>query len=123
MSLMKKLVPAFLCLCFLFGVIYFLEPPKSINEAQWWQLLSIFIPFFAFLVSILGLYFRNLKSSLAFSLGIITLVILHLSNQLSLLTAVPVIIATIFIYRSVNHRALQTRLPVRIPKLSRLEKQ
>lgn len=124
MARVNKLIPSLVFLSVLIVVIYAVEPPTTIYNARWQQLIFFFGPLFLLLVSLYNLYFKFIWHSLLFALSTILLVILYLLGALNLITGVLTLAATLLIYKSVvRHQQHRAGLPVRIPKLSRLEKQ
>ncbi len=120
---LKSLLSPLACLIILGLVVYYVEPPVSLIQAYWWQLLVFFTPLFFFFLTALNIYFKFIWHSLIFTIALIFAIILYLLSSLNFMIGALLVIATLLIYRSVSQRRKQPQIPVRIPKLSRLEKQ
>ncbi len=99
------------------GVIYFVEPPKSWQEAQTWQILIFFIPLLVFFTFVANLIFKYLPRSFIVGLGLIMLLVLKASNYLNILTAGLVLLVVVFL---VNLLKPSLTRQIKIPKLKNL---
>lgn len=78
-------------------VIYLVEPPKSITEAEVLQLILFFIPLFLLTSFALNLFLKFLLRSLVVSLGFMILLILKALDSLNLITFSLTVLATVLL--------------------------
>lgn len=78
-------------------VIYLVEPPKSITEAEVLQLILFFIPLFLLTSFALNLLLKFLLRSLIVSLGFMILLILKALDSLNLVTFSLTVLATVLL--------------------------
>lgn len=80
-------------------VIFFVEPPKSWNEASIFQILAFFLPLTFAVTLFIDLFLNYLPHSFIFTLGLILSLAFYAVGQLNYLTAALVILVTIFSWR------------------------
>lgn len=78
-------------------VIYLVEPPKSITEAEVLQLILFFIPLFLLTSFALNLLLKFLLRSFIVGLGFMILLILKALDSLNLVTFSLTVLATILL--------------------------
>lgn len=122
---MKKFIPIIISLVslVLFGiVVYFTRPPKSWEDASILQIVSIFIPFLSFFISLTFAILRSVPRALTIGVGITLFIALQASSQLNIFSAIIVLVLAVgglFIYEKFHQRYYLTE-DIKIPKLTKL---
>jgi hypothetical protein len=78
-------------------VIIFVDYPKTLPTATTVQLIAFFLPFFLSISLTINLIFKNLPSSMAFSLGIILLLILKTLQAINSLSVILILLAIVLL--------------------------
>jgi hypothetical protein len=92
--LLKKLLPFFVSLAFLFILIYFIEPPKTWTEASLFQILVFFIPLLLTFTFFINIFISFLPWSFITSLGLMLVVVFFVINLLNIVTILIVVVLT-----------------------------
>ncbi len=119
-----KITPGIISWGIFIFVVLQIPYPQTLIQANLVQLLSFFISLFLALSFTINIFLKNIPSSVSFSLGLISLLILKALDTLNLVTGILTIIAIYLLisyFRKINKRSL-TKLP-KIPKLTKLGKE
>ncbi len=120
MPFLRRLLLLILFALIFFGVIFFIEPPKSWIEASSFQILILFIPLLGFLTFLINLFLNFLARSFALALGVFIIIATQALNQLNILTVI-LIASAIGLLLWLIPKSRLTKIP-KIPKLSRLQR-
>jgi len=121
---MLNLLPRVLLALIFWGmftyVIFNVDYPKSITQANFFQLLSFFVPLFLSLIFSINIPVKNVFASTSISLGIIFLLLMKALDILNLVSfALTVIAVGLFLsYFKKTKRNRDLTSTSRIPKLS-----
>lgn len=122
MSYLKKILPG-LFLLVIFGlVIFYLEPPKSWNEASFLQWILFYLPIFLFFSYLFQFYFKYYLKSFTLGLGITVLIILYGLDLFSLLTIFVTVGFTLFLLKVIKTPDQYEKV-VKSPRVLRLKRQ
>jgi hypothetical protein len=80
-------------------VIYYVQPPKSWNEASIFQIMAFFLPLLLAVTAFTDFFIRYLPHSFILSLGLILGLAFYAVSQLNYLTGVLVFLITLFSWR------------------------
>lgn len=124
---MLKTISKVIPILFFWGIFTYIvlkvPYPNTLTQANIIQLLSFFITLFLSLSSTINIFLKNIFSSSAIALGVISLLILKALDILNLITGILTAI-TIFLlvsyFRKIKRRSL-TKLP-KISKLTHMRK-
>lgn len=117
MAALKKILPIFGC-GIIFGLVMWnLEPPKSLTQATFWQIVLFFIPLFLLLTFLVNIFLGQLIKSLIISFGVILLLILKSLDMLNFISLLSTLLATFLIALSFKKRGLSQPSNIRSLKL------
>lgn len=123
MILLKKILLTLIPLAALTGVVYFVPAPPSWPEASALQILAFFLPLLLFFTFLTNILFSYLPHAFIAGLGLMFIIVLQASNQISILSVVLTLAATILLIRlfpKMNYWFRLTR-STKIPKISQLD--
>ena len=80
-------------------VIFYIEPPRTWQEASVFQMLAFFVPILLALTAVIDILMHYFPHSFIISLGVIMFLAFYAVNQLNILTGVLVVLITAFFVR------------------------
>ena len=122
MNILKKTVPSIISGVFFGLVIYFVEPPKSLSEINFFTGLLFFTPLLLLLMFTFNLFLKMYLKSFLISLGLILLLVLKGAQTLNVINGIFVVALTLAIVKIIK-KPIDHKFQNRIPKLSKLQKQ